>query len=87
MDNRQNDLRSGEPSQLERTAEQLKAIHDAMMEELGIGRMDTLPLEDRGYRGFIPLARPVPSQVPTNAAVAAWHSKGGMYSVQLTNSN
>ncbi|KAF4624182.1 hypothetical protein G7Y89_g13992 [Cudoniella acicularis] len=30
------------------TAQQLALVHAAMMEELGIGRKDTLPLEDRG---------------------------------------
>ncbi|ATZ49268.1 hypothetical protein BCIN_04g04370 [Botrytis cinerea B05.10] len=58
----------------ERSAAEMKAIKQAMMEELGIARRDALPLEDRAANvPMIPLSsinRPVRPEHPTSA----WHN-------------
>ncbi|KAE8452998.1 hypothetical protein EG329_012185 [Mollisiaceae sp. DMI_Dod_QoI] len=63
----------GQLPEKERTAEQLAAIHAAMMEELGIGRKDELPLEDRGFDGFVPDPTRIKKPVVKGGVGAAWH--------------
>jgi len=50
---------------------------NSKQEELGIGRKDTLPLEDKGYEGPINHLKPLKREVPDdpNDPTAAWRSK------------
>ncbi|PQE27574.1 Bgh specific protein [Rutstroemia sp. NJR-2017a BBW] len=50
-----------------------KAIHAAMMEELGLGRRDALPLEDRHNGPSIGVLPTPKKRLPTDSATAAWH--------------
>ncbi|KAH6722583.1 hypothetical protein BKA61DRAFT_592876 [Leptodontidium sp. MPI-SDFR-AT-0119] len=61
------------PAKKEYTEQQLAIIKAAMMEELGIGRKDDLPLADRGapVEALRPLKQP---KKHFNSATAAWHT-------------
>ncbi|CZR59667.1 uncharacterized protein PAC_09561 [Phialocephala subalpina] len=61
----------GQPPEPTHTAEQLVIIHAAMMEELGVGRKDELPLADRGFDDAIAI-RPI--RQPVTGMGAAWHN-------------
>ena len=51
------------------------AILAAMMEELGVGRMDSLPLEDRGARVPVHVAQAAQNKARQPAGTLnAWHS-------------
>ncbi|KAI9642901.1 hypothetical protein NHQ30_008635 [Ciborinia camelliae] len=69
-----------EPTERERSAAEMEALHQAMMasshtlEELGIGRKDALPLEDRAANvPMVPLKFPTKRVRPENPA-SAWHN-------------
>ncbi|KAJ8059837.1 hypothetical protein OCU04_011467 [Sclerotinia nivalis] len=63
-----------EPTERERSAAEMEALHQAMMEELGIGRRDALPLEDRAANvSVVPLALTSKRVRPENPA-SMWHN-------------
>ncbi|CAD6445156.1 38ff0132-0df5-4b85-b511-f80f7cd2f5e1 [Sclerotinia trifoliorum] len=63
-----------EPTERERSAAEMEALHQAMMEELGIGRRDALPLEDRTANvSVVPLALTSKRVRPENPA-SVWHN-------------
>ncbi|EDN94762.1 predicted protein [Sclerotinia sclerotiorum 1980 UF-70] len=65
---------SQEPTERERSAAEMEALHQAMMEELGIGRRDALPLEDRAANvSVVPLAVTSKRVRPGNPA-SMWHN-------------
>ncbi|KAF5869695.1 uncharacterized protein Bfra_010893 [Botrytis fragariae] len=58
----------------ERSAAEMEAIRQAMMEELGIGRRDALPLEDRAANvPMVPLSS-INRQVRPEHPASAWHN-------------
>ncbi|TGO60751.1 hypothetical protein BCON_0033g00630 [Botryotinia convoluta] len=58
----------------ERSAAEMEAIKQAMMEELGIGRRDALPLEDRAANvPMVPLSS-INRQVRPEHPASAWHN-------------
>lgn len=74
MDNNDALPRGNVPIEPVYTLEQLAQLQAAMMEELGIGRIDTLHLADKGA----PLEALRPLNLPKkkmNRATAAWHSE------------
>lgn len=62
------------PPEKEYSAEKLAQIHAAMMEELGLSRLDTLHLADKGPPVEVLRSLQKPRKI-ANTAVAAWHSK------------
>jgi hypothetical protein len=74
----EHDTGSGPPKEPERTAEQLASIHAAMMEELGVGRKDTLV----SFPSFIAVQRfntqaRLPADLPTSSICSVEQSKLG----------
>lgn len=69
-----NNAKNQQPPQRERTAEEIAMIHAAMMEELGIGRKESLPLSDRGPDPVL-MGAHLPVKRNMQPATAAWRSK------------
>ncbi|ESZ97582.1 hypothetical protein SBOR_2039 [Sclerotinia borealis F-4128] len=63
-----------EPTEREISAAEMEAIHQAMMEELGLGRKDALPLEDRAADvSMVPMTSTTKRVRPENPA-SAWQN-------------
>ncbi|QSZ31702.1 hypothetical protein DSL72_001269 [Monilinia vaccinii-corymbosi] len=70
----EHDEHGREATERERSTAEMEALHLAMMEELGIGRKDALPLEDRAANNsIVPLIIPSKCVGPENPA-SIWHN-------------
>ncbi len=63
-----------QPLQREYTVKKITMVQAAMLEELGPGRRELLPLADRGPDPALMVAR-LPAKKDMQAATAGWRSK------------